>query len=63
MLRGVIGDVLALFEGRRSKWQIALWFAEPNDLLACRPLALLDDDPGAVLYAARLDFGADARDH
>jgi len=63
MLREVIGDVLAVFEGRKSKWQIARWFTTTNDALSLRPIDLLDDDPVALISAARDDVGIDSRNH
>lgn len=62
-LRRVIAEVLTTFDSCKSKWQTALWFAEPHGLLSCRPLELLDDDPDAILYAARRDVGAIGRNH
>lgn len=51
--RPVIRDVLRAMAGW-PEWEVALWFAVKNDLLDRRsPLDLLDDDPAAVIAAAR----------
>jgi hypothetical protein len=52
-LREVIAESLEMFGPAMTKWQIALWFVEPNDLLeGFRPIDLLDRDSRAVVHAA-----------
>ncbi|KAA0677678.1 hypothetical protein DS843_22835 [Roseomonas genomospecies 6] len=51
----LIGQLLQILRPRRSDWEIFSWFARP-DTWTCRgrrPLELLDEDPAAVLDAAR----------
>jgi hypothetical protein len=53
--RLVIQQVLETFGRRFNGWEIAFWFARPNDLLprSARPLKLLISNPNAVIDAAR----------
>lgn len=49
--------VLEAFDGRKSPWKLALWFASSNGALpdSARPVDLLRSNPRAVIAAARHD--------
>jgi hypothetical protein len=50
----VIGRVLEAFAGRGGDWEVALWFTTSSGWLGGRrPVDLLDEDPEAVVGAAR----------
>jgi len=49
-----IATIMAMFEGRKDAWGLALWFASHNDYLGGdRPQDLLRIDPEWVLSAVR----------
>jgi hypothetical protein len=49
-------SLLAIFEGRRRGWEIALWMAAPNGWLDGRtPLELWPEEADRVFEAARLE--------
>lgn len=51
----VVGEIISRFEGvSSSSWQMALWFASPSGWLdGRRPMDVVEDEPEAVLEAAR----------
>lgn len=53
-LRSEVAELLKIFEGHRSGWEIALWMASPNGWLdAAAPLDLWPGSAAGVLAAAR----------
>ena len=52
-----VHSVLAAFGGKKSPWNLALWFTSNHGLLpgSARPVDLLRSDPAAVIEAARMD--------
>jgi hypothetical protein len=55
-VRRSVSAVLAELKGAFDDWDLATWFAFPNDWLdAQAPLDVLAIDPQAVLQAARAD--------
>jgi hypothetical protein len=54
--RPVIAQVLEVLAEHLDPWQIALWFTSSQECLGgSRPVDRLDDDPSAVLSAARAE--------
>ena len=55
-VRRAVTDVLEEFDGTFEDWDLAAWFALPNDWLeGVAPIDLLDAAPAAVRQAARAD--------
>jgi hypothetical protein len=55
-VRRSVSAVLAELKGVFDDWDLAIWFASPNDWLGEHaPLHVLPIDPHAVLQAARAD--------
>ncbi len=55
-LRPAIAQLAAELAGVFDAWELCCWLAAPNSSLDDRaPLDVLENDPGAVLQAARLD--------
>jgi len=49
----VIADILAVFKGKLSGWELALWFTSPNTWLGdVRPVDALVSEPALVTEAA-----------
>jgi hypothetical protein len=51
-----VAEVLRVFRGQLTEWQVAFWFVSGNGLLDDRaPVDLLGQQPAAVLEAARAE--------